>query len=290
MIGMVYSISGCFPSSGAATMNTLTNRISAGPGRPRVSGSRCSVCGLCTGDYEESAGVPKGVVVCADAAWMCCDDPVGVPEELLPRGELRVATQRRYPPLQDGHRGRKVGGDVDVARQVLYYYRPVNRVPPGTPERWRVEVAETVTWYFSLGIHSPFDFSLFTSSPISALKTPTKKMSGPVTRIPRGFQHLVNTKPNKFAGKTPSRFPHPTTKFVQPYDRIRKWNIRPGDRVRLVTGKPKEKYRNEETAEEGYKVYTVKQVDLARNWVFLEGIHVCFLFLFRFGSQNGHHC
>lgn len=132
MIGMVYSISGCFPSSGAATMNTLTNRISAGPGRPRVSGSRCSFCGLCTGDYEESAGVPKGVVVCADAAWMCCDDPVGVPEELLPRGELRVATQRRYPPLQDGHRGRKVGGDVDVARQVLYYYRPVNRVPPGT--------------------------------------------------------------------------------------------------------------------------------------------------------------
>lgn len=104
-------------------------------------------------------------------------------------------------------------------------------------------------------------------------------MSGPVTRIPRGFQHLVNTKPNKFAGKTPSRFPHPTTKFVQPYDRIRKWNIRPGDRVRLVTGKPKEKYRNEETAEEGYKVYTVKQVDLARNWVFLEGIHVCFFFV-----------
>ncbi|OWZ29508.1 hypothetical protein LQV05_006759 [Cryptococcus neoformans] len=98
-------------------------------------------------------------------------------------------------------------------------------------------------------------------------------MSGPVTRIPRGFQHLVSTKPNKFAGKTPSRFPHPTTKFVQPYDRIRKWNIRPGDRVRLVAGKPKEKYRNEETAEEGYKVYTVKQVDLARNWVFLEGIH-----------------
>lgn len=47
----------------------------------------------------------KGVAACTDAAWMCCDDPVGVPEQLLPRGELRVATKRRYPPLQDGHRG-----------------------------------------------------------------------------------------------------------------------------------------------------------------------------------------
>lgn len=128
---MMYSISGCFPSSGAATMNTLKSQISAGPGIPRVNGSRC---GFCTGDYEESAGVEKGVAACTDAAWMCCDDPVGVPEQLLPRGELRVATERRYPPLQDGHRG------GDVARQVLYYYRPViNRVPPGTSRAVAVE-------------------------------------------------------------------------------------------------------------------------------------------------------
>lgn len=102
---MMYSISGCFPSSGAATMNTLKKRISAGSGRPRVDGSRCSFCALCIADYKESAGVEKGVVVCADAAWMCCDDPVCVPEEVLPRGELRVATERGYPSLQDGHRG-----------------------------------------------------------------------------------------------------------------------------------------------------------------------------------------
>lgn len=129
---MMYSISGCFPSSGAATMNTLKNRISAGSGRPRVNDPRCSFCALCFADYKESAGVHKGVVVCADAAWMCCDDPVGVPEEVLPRGELRVSTERGYPPLQDGHRGEGEEGDVDVARQVLYYYRSVNRVPPGT--------------------------------------------------------------------------------------------------------------------------------------------------------------
>lgn len=144
-----------------------------------------------------------------------------------------------------------------------------------------------MTWHFPpRNPPPPFDFSLFTSAPISAHQTHKRQelqMSGPVTRIPRGFQHLVSTKPNKFAGKTPSRFPHPTTKFVQPYDRIRKWNIRPGDRVRLVAGKPREKYRNEETAEEGYKVYTVKQIDLARNWVFLEGIHV----RFSFESQAG---
>lgn len=102
---MMYSISGCFPSSGAATMNTLKKRISAGSGRPRVDGSRCSFYALCIADYKESAGVEEGVVVCADAAWMCCDDPVCVPEEVLPRGELRVATERGYPSLQDGHRG-----------------------------------------------------------------------------------------------------------------------------------------------------------------------------------------
>lgn len=129
---MMYNISGCFPSSGAATMNTLKNRISAGSGRPRVNDPRCSFCALCFADYKESAGVHKGVVVCADAAWMCCDDPVGVPEEVLPRGELRVSTERGYPPLQDGHRGEGEERDVDVARQVLYYYRSVNRVPPGT--------------------------------------------------------------------------------------------------------------------------------------------------------------
>ncbi|WVN90088.1 uncharacterized protein L203_105323 [Cryptococcus depauperatus CBS 7841] len=97
--------------------------------------------------------------------------------------------------------------------------------------------------------------------------------STPIARIPRGFQHLVSTRTSKFAGRTPSRFPHPTTTFVQPHDRIRKWNIRPGDKVRLIAGKPKEKFRNDVSSAEGYKVYTVKQVDMTRNRVYLEGIH-----------------
>ncbi|ODN96916.1 hypothetical protein I350_07889 [Cryptococcus amylolentus CBS 6273] len=93
-----------------------------------------------------------------------------------------------------------------------------------------------------------------------------------ISRIPRGFEHLIAPHSSKFARKVPSRFPHPTTKFVQPRDRIKKWNIRPGDRVRMTTGKAKDVFRNGENSSEGWKVYTVKTVDLARNRVFLEGI------------------
>ncbi|WWD22239.1 hypothetical protein CI109_106730 [Kwoniella shandongensis] len=95
----------------------------------------------------------------------------------------------------------------------------------------------------------------------------------PVTRIPRGLQYLVSSKPNKFAGRLPSRLPHATTKYVQPRDRVRKWNIRPGDRVRLTSGTPQQKFVNEKNSEEGWRTYEVKQVDLERNRVFLEGIN-----------------
>ncbi|WVR03401.1 hypothetical protein IAU60_000392 [Kwoniella sp. DSM 27419] len=99
-------------------------------------------------------------------------------------------------------------------------------------------------------------------------------MSGePVSRIPRGLHHLVSTRTNKFAGRLPSRLPHASTKFVQPRDRVRKWNIRPGDRVRLLSGTPKQKFLNEEDSSEGWKTFAVKQVDMARNRVFLEGVN-----------------
>ncbi|OCF33180.1 hypothetical protein I316_05225 [Kwoniella heveanensis BCC8398] len=99
-------------------------------------------------------------------------------------------------------------------------------------------------------------------------------MSGePISRLPRGLQHLVNTKSSKFAGRLPSRLPHATTKFVQPRDRVKKWNIRPGDRVRLTVGTPVQKFLNEEDSSEGWKTYKVKQIDMERNRVFLEGVN-----------------
>ncbi|WVQ64638.1 uncharacterized protein L199_002805 [Kwoniella botswanensis] len=97
--------------------------------------------------------------------------------------------------------------------------------------------------------------------------------SEPLSRIPRGFHHIISTRPNKFAGRLPSRLPHASTKFVQPRDRVRKWNIRPGDKVRLLVGTPKQKFINQQDATEGWNTFTVKQVDLSRNRVFLEGVN-----------------
>lgn len=68
-------------------------------------GSRSGVWLLCFAGHKKGAGVEEGIVMCADAAWMCCDDAVCVPKEGLPRGELGVCAQRGDPPLQDGHRG-----------------------------------------------------------------------------------------------------------------------------------------------------------------------------------------
>ncbi|WWC85635.1 uncharacterized protein L201_000501 [Kwoniella dendrophila CBS 6074] len=95
----------------------------------------------------------------------------------------------------------------------------------------------------------------------------------PLSRIPRGLQHIISNRPNKFAGKLPSRLPHASTKYVQPRDRIRKWNIRPGDKVRLLVGTPQQIYINQQDASEGWKTFNVKQVDLSRNRVFLEGVN-----------------
>jgi large subunit ribosomal protein L24 len=72
---------------------------------------------------------------------------------------------------------------------------------------------------------------------------------------------------------------------VQPADRIRKWNIRPGDKVRLRVGKPREKFLDEkEKASGGYKVYNVKSVDMEKNWLYLDGLSVCGI------SDRSRHC
>ena len=114
---MMYSMSGCFPSSGAVMMNTLKDGISTGVVGSRDD-SRSCLCLLFFVDNKDGAGVEKGIVMCADAAWMCCDDGVCVPEEALPRCELEVCAERGDPPLQDGHRA----GNWRRREVVLYYH------------------------------------------------------------------------------------------------------------------------------------------------------------------------
>jgi large subunit ribosomal protein L24 len=61
--------------------------------------------------------------------------------------------------------------------------------------------------------------------------------------------------------------------FVHLKDRIPRFNIIKGDRVRITVGAPKDKYNDAEAGREsGYKVYTVADVDKTTNRVYLEGL------------------
>ncbi len=67
----------------------------------------------------------------------------------------------------------------------------------------------------------------------------------------------------------------PSRTFIHHRDRIKQFNIHPGDRVRLLTGKAMHKYNDESQGEAGgWKLYTVKTVDMKLNRVFLEGLTV----------------
>ncbi|EIW67882.1 hypothetical protein TREMEDRAFT_57378, partial [Tremella mesenterica DSM 1558] len=91
--------------------------------------------------------------------------------------------------------------------------------------------------------------------------------------IPKGFQHLEFIHANKFIAKPQPRVPGSAPKqFVQLKDRIRHWNIVPGDKVRLTVGKPTDKYNNQQDTKDGWKVHVVKSVDMERNRVYLEGV------------------
>ncbi|KAL1409619.1 hypothetical protein Q8F55_003614 [Vanrija albida] len=93
-----------------------------------------------------------------------------------------------------------------------------------------------------------------------------------VEKMPKGLHHLVGAK-NKFITRYPTRAPHPPKAYVQPKDRIRRWNIRPGDSVRLMVGKPEEKYIDGDVGvSSGWKVYKVSSVDMERNRLYLEGL------------------
>lgn len=65
----------------------------------------------------------------------------------------------------------------------------------------------------------------------------------------------------------PVRSPRPSGAFVAPKHRIRRWNIVPGDKVRLMVGKRSEKFDGDM-----WRVYTVAGVELTTNRVYLEGL------------------
>lgn len=74
---------------------------------------------------------------------------------------------------------------------------------------------------------------------------------------------------NKFVNKRyPIRAPRPSRVYTAPKDRIRRWNIVPGDKVRLMVGKPEEKYE----ADKVWKVYTVTGADMVNNRLYLDGL------------------
>ena len=63
--------------------------------------------------------------------------------------------------------------------------------------------------------------------------------------------------------------------YVRPRDRIKLFNIHPGDRVRLLVGKDQDKFIDEEKkAAGGWKLYTVKRTEPQRSRVYLEGLAV----------------
>lgn len=63
--------------------------------------------------------------------------------------------------------------------------------------------------------------------------------------------------------------------FVQLKDRIRQFNFVKGDRVRITVGAPKDKFNDAEIGlASGYKVYTVADVNMTKNRIYLEGLTV----------------
>ncbi|KAJ9128334.1 hypothetical protein QFC24_000627 [Naganishia onofrii] len=89
--------------------------------------------------------------------------------------------------------------------------------------------------------------------------------------LPRGLRHLESTVPHKFVSRYSPRV-LPKKSFVQPGDRIARWNIRPGDHVRLTVGKPQEKWLNGKDVSGGWKVHRVTGVDMEKNTITLDGV------------------
>lgn len=75
-------------------------------------------------------------------------------------------------------------------------------------------------------------------------------------------------------GRTQGRVPRFKGRgFVHLKDRIPRFNIIKGDRVRITVGAPKDKFNDADAGREsGYKVYTVADIDKTTNRVYLEGL------------------
>lgn len=93
-----------------------------------------------------------------------------------------------------------------------------------------------------------------------------------------GFHHLDKVLHSKFVNsRYAARMPRPGRKYTAPKDRIRRWNIVPGDKVRLMVGKPEEKYDTTKQGKDGakgkvWRVYTVSGVNMVHNRVYLDGL------------------
>ncbi|ORY31986.1 hypothetical protein BCR39DRAFT_524948 [Naematelia encephala] len=59
---------------------------------------------------------------------------------------------------------------------------------------------------------------------------------------------------------------------IDPKLRIKRWNIQPGDHVRLLVGTKKDKFVDEESREGGYKTYRVKEIFSSQNRLTLDGL------------------
>lgn len=69
----------------------------------------------------------------------------------------------------------------------------------------------------------------------------------------------------------------PKQRYVAPEHRLERVNIREGDQVRLMVGKPKEKYQNGRDTTDGYIVHTVHDVSLKTGRVYLKNVTVRFV-------------
>lgn len=85
-----------------------------------------------------------------------------------------------------------------------------------------------------------------------------------------GFKHLLNEKPF-IAQKTSRRLaltPSNQTKGIpHPRDRIKYWNVQPGDKVGIFRGNYKPKEQRD-------RVFEVHDVDKKRNWVEIKDLPV----------------
>jgi len=64
----------------------------------------------------------------------------------------------------------------------------------------------------------------------------------------------------------------PQKAFVQPRDRVKRWNIYEGDKVRLLVGKPEDKFVDGRSVKGGWKVHEVTGLDMERNRVLLKNV------------------